>query len=83
MVTSVRSEISRPEVVDSLARFRQEWQASVDGQSLMDVQASVGLMLVDVVMLIGLSSNEQQAVLGVELRREFFQAVKRRSNNSR
>ena len=58
--------ISRSDVVDSLALLRQEWQASIDGESLIDVQASVGLLLGDVVMMLDLSSDEQVAVLGEE-----------------
>jgi len=77
-----KSGISRSDVVDSLAHLRQEWQESVDGESLIDVQASVGLLLGDVVMMLGLSSDEQVAVLGEELRREFIQVMNRNSADS-
>ena len=42
---------------------------------MIDIQASVGLFLGDVVMMLGLSSDEQLAVLGEELHREFFQVI--------
>jgi len=74
--------ISRSDVVGSLARPRQEWQASIDGESLIDVQASVGLLLGDVVTMLSLSSDEQVAVLGVELRREFIQVVRYRNSGN-
>jgi hypothetical protein len=46
-----------------------------------EVQASVGLMLVDVVMIIGLSSEEQMAVLGEDLHKEFIQIVRYNKGN--
>jgi hypothetical protein len=65
-----------------LAHLRQEWQETVDGENLIDVQASVGLLLGDVVMMLGLSSDEQVAVLGEELRREFIQVVRYRNGGN-
>jgi len=82
MLTRTKPGIPRSDVVDSLALLRQEWQASTDGESLIDVQASVGLLLGDVVMMLGLSSDEQVAVLGVELRREFIQVVRYRNSGN-
>lgn len=70
------------DVVGSLARLREEWHEAVDGESLIDVQASVGLLLGDVVMLLGLSADEQVAVLGEELRREFIQALRHRDRGN-
>ena len=82
MLTRTKPGISRSDVVDSLALMRQEWQASIDGESLIDIQASVGLLPGDVVMILGLSSDEQVAVLGVELRREFIQVVRYRNGGN-
>jgi hypothetical protein len=82
MFTHTRHAISRMDIVDSLAHLRQEWQETVDGESLIDVQASVGLMLGDMVMMLGLSSDEQKAVLGEDLRREFIQVVRYRDNGN-
>jgi hypothetical protein len=47
---------------------------------LIDVEASVGLFLGDVVMLLGLSADEQKVVLGEDLRKEFMQALRRRDS---
>ncbi|MEM2111483.1 MAG: hypothetical protein QXX08_06360 [Candidatus Bathyarchaeia archaeon] len=80
MFTQNRSAIDRLDVVGSLARLREEWQEAVDGESLIDVQASVWLLLGDVVMLLGLSADEQVAVLGKELRNEFIQMLKQRNS---
>jgi len=78
MLTFTKQGISRSAVVASLAQLRQEWQTAVDGESLIGVQTSVGLLLGDVVMMLGLSSDEQVAVLGRELRREFIRALRNR-----
>ena len=82
MLTQTETVIFRSDVIGSLARLRQEWQAAIDGESLIDVQASVGLLLGDVVMMLGLSSDEQVAVLGEELRREFIQVVRYRNSGN-
>ena len=78
MFTQSKSAIPRLDVIGSLAQLREEWQEAVDGESLIDVQASVGLLLGDVVMLLGLSADEQNAVLGEDLRREFIQELRNR-----
>jgi len=79
MLIRTHPSISRSNVIDALARLRQEWEASIDGESLIDVQASVGLLLGDVVMMIGLSRDEQVTVLGEELRRKFIRVVRTRN----
>ena len=81
-VTHTKPGISRSDVVDSLALLHQEWQESIDGESLTDVQASVGLLLGDVVTMLGLSSDEQIAVLSEDLRREFIQVIRCRDNGN-
>jgi hypothetical protein len=48
-------------------RFRQGWEEAADDERLVDVQASVGLMLLDIVELLELTQDEQMAVLGTEL----------------
>ena len=82
MLTQSKFAIPRLDVIGSLAQLREEWQEAVDGQSLIDVEASVGLLLGDVVMLLGLSADEQAAVLGEELRREFLQALRNRDRGN-
>ena len=59
--------ITRTRIIDALAKLRQEWQQAVEGQSLVCVNASVGLMLADFVMAIGLTKDEQVQALGEDL----------------
>ena len=82
MFTQSRSVIDRLDVVGSLARLCEEWREAVDGESLIQVQISVGLLLGDVVMLLGLSADEQTAVLGEELHREFIQELRNRDRGN-
>ncbi len=57
----------RAQVVESLADFRCEWQKIVDGKSLVDVQASVGLLLSDVAERLELDEQERHVMLGGKL----------------
>jgi len=57
----------RAQVIQSLADFRREWQKLADGKSLVDVQAPVGLLLVDIADRLELSSHERHAMLGGKL----------------
>lgn len=54
-------------VIEALTRFRQEWQALADGQSLLDMQASVGLILSDITDKLELTEQERVIVLGRKL----------------
>ena len=58
------------EFVDDLARIRMEWQVAIDGASLVEVKASVGLLLADVVKALQLGPDEQVTVLGEDLLKE-------------
>jgi hypothetical protein len=62
-----RSIPLRMKVIESLAKFRQEWQALAEGQSLLDVQVPVGLMLVDIANRLELNEQEKSVVLGRKL----------------
>ena len=57
----------RMKVVESLAKFRQEWQSLADDQNLLDVQASVGLILVDIADRLELNEQEKAVALGHKL----------------
>ena len=57
----------RKKVIESLAKFRQEWQSLGEDQSLLDVQASVGLILVDITERLELNEQEKAVVLGHKL----------------
>lgn len=63
MVKVVRI-LDRDEAIAGLTRLREEWQDAANGAPLSDVQASVGLLLVDVVNAIGLLPEEAAQVLG-------------------
>jgi hypothetical protein len=51
----------RMKMIESLARFRQGWQALAEGQSLLNIQAPIGLILVDIADRFEL--DEQKKVL--------------------
>jgi hypothetical protein len=57
----------RAQIVQSLADFRREWQKLVEGKSLVEVQAPVGLLLSDVADRLELNSQERHAMLGGKL----------------
>jgi len=54
-------------VLESLSVLRQEWEQAADGDSLINVPASVGLLLFDVTTRLGLTQEEQSQVLGDRL----------------
>jgi hypothetical protein len=58
---------SRTQIVQELADFRREWQKAAQGQSLIDVEVSVGLILIDIADRLRLSSQERHAMLGGKL----------------
>lgn len=57
----------RAQVVQSLADFRREWQKTANGQSLVEVQAPVGLLLADIADRLELTHQERHAMLGGKL----------------
>ena len=57
----------RTRLVQSLADYRREWQKAVAGKSLIEVEASVGLMLVEIAAQLELNSQERHAMLGGKL----------------
>ena len=57
----------RAQVVQSLADFRREWQKMVEGKSLVEIQAPVGLLLADIADRLELTSQERHAMLGGKL----------------
>jgi hypothetical protein len=52
MLPQSRSRNSQSNVVGSPAQLRKEWQEAVDRQSLIEFQASVGILLGGVVTLL-------------------------------
>jgi hypothetical protein len=57
----------RAAAVNALTQLRQEWSDTTTGDSLIDVQASVGLLFYDIVNILNLTPEECEAVLGSEL----------------
>jgi len=60
----------RMSVLENLSALRQEWESAAEGDSLLDVTASVGLMLFDIATKLGLTPDERSFVLGVQLNNE-------------
>lgn len=54
-------------LVKSLVIFRQEWEAAAQGESLINIQAPVGLLLADVLERLDIEQEERVAVLGIRL----------------
>jgi len=59
--------IHNVEVVQGLERTRLEWQQAADGESLLNLETNVGLLLADVTAAIGLTPEEKVLVLGADL----------------
>ncbi len=59
--------LDRDEAIFGLAQLRAEWQEAAGEQNLMDVGASVGLLMADVVNALGLSPDEAAQVLGCDV----------------
>ena len=57
-------------LISALKNLRQEWQEAANGSSLIAIHASVGLLLADVVMAVGLDTLDQIQVLGADLAHE-------------
>ncbi len=57
----------RAKVVQSLADFRREWQKMADGKRLVEIEASVGLILADIADRLELNPQERHAMLGGKL----------------
>jgi len=68
--------IERQQVVDFLKRFRLEWEEAVQGESLLDVYASVGLMICDIIAALDLTSDECLEALGFPLYAELGPTIR-------
>ena len=71
--------LDRTQALESLSAFRQEWDSVAGNGSLIDVSASVGLMLFDFTSRLGLTPEEQVQVLGDQL---FFAALRKVNGKS-
>ena len=61
---------TRLHLISAMKNLRQEWQEAANGSSLIVIHASVGLLLADVVMAVGLDTLDQIQVLGADLAHE-------------
>ena len=65
MDTIIQSRfIHNVEVIEALTHMREEWEMAADGNSLLRVKGSVGLMLADFANALGLTTQEQSTVFG-------------------
>ena len=58
------------QIIESLSALRKDWETAAGKNSLVDVTASVGLLLHDIVAKLDLSPEERLRVLGKRLDRE-------------
>jgi len=54
----------RMTAIQALAKFRREWEEIAEGESLLDVTAPIGLLLVDVADRLELNPQERFVFLG-------------------
>ena len=57
----------RTRIVQSLADFRREWQKTVEGKNLLEVEVPVGLIFADIADRLELTPQERHAMLGGKL----------------
>lgn len=77
--TQTLALLGRDLTLEGLSAFRQEWESATKSGSLIDVSASVGLVLFDLTSRLGLTPAEQVQVLGDQL---FFDALRKVNGNS-
>ena len=56
--------IPRIQVVQILMRIRHEWEDGAQGDSLIEMDGSVGYLLYDIAEMLGLSDEEMRLALG-------------------
>lgn len=59
--------VPRSALIRALARVRAEWEEAAGEDSLIEMQASVGLLLADIARALGLTPLEQIEALGSEM----------------
>ena len=60
----------RFQLVTTLSHIRQEWQDAANGNSLIEVEGNMGMLLADLINGIGLRTSEQIQILGTDLYQE-------------
>lgn len=61
---------SKAQVMKALTQFREEWQEVAEGESLLDIESPVGLILSDIADKLNLDAKERQAMLGGRLNQQ-------------
>ena len=56
--------IPRIQVVQILMRIRHEWEDGAQGDSLIEMDGSVGYLLYDIAEMLGLTDDEKRLALG-------------------
>lgn len=61
---------ARVQMLEKLASLRKEWEVAAGNNSLLDITASTGLILLDIATHLELSTDERLIFLGQRLERE-------------
>ena len=70
--TQRTAPLDRAKPYNALSTLREEWEVSAEGESLVNIPASVSLMLLNIRTKLGMTVEEQKVVLGVRLYQEAF-----------
>ncbi|NOH02755.1 MAG: hypothetical protein HND47_12720 [Chloroflexi bacterium] len=75
--TRITTPLDRAKAQAALLTLRREWEVAAEGESLVNISASVGLMLLDVATKLGMTPEEQKVVLGARLYQEAFKKTQK------
>ncbi len=68
MVTTPITTIQpRQSLILNLMNFRREWEVTAEGESLLDVNGSVGLIFAELLVIFDLTDEEQRLAMGPDL----------------
>jgi len=73
--TRLTVPLDRAKTKSALASIRREWEVAAEGESLVNISASVGLLLLDITTKLEMTVEEQRAVLGPRLYQEALQKM--------
>ena len=54
-------------IISTLMHLRLEWQEATNGESLLETDGKIGLVLADLINALGLEVNDQFQILGNDL----------------
>ena len=61
---------TRAQMLESLVSLRQDWEMAANGESILYIEGSVGLILHDFATKLNLTLEERQLLLGASLSEE-------------